>query len=295
MKIYLHNPSHNGDQLHTLEIVKRIIFDNLDKQFIIVPACSMYLYNELLSDRVKIENHPVLWDESQNIFLENNFISNNHNVLWSINEGNIYINMWKMLSLDNYNCISLKNRELFIKNMLEEINKNTNININFSCSNYKELIPILPNIDIEIIKNKLNKYNKKLVFFYNQDSKCGIESNYANNINEETIKKLLNIYGEDYIILLSKPCDITHKRLINVEDEFNNKPTLDGKNLIINAWIAYICDNVYFKVNGGSLFILNQTHINNSKNTLKYHYLGPIDFYNIINNEYGLICSYNKL
>ena len=34
MKIILHNPSHNGDQLVTLGILKQLINANLDKQFI---------------------------------------------------------------------------------------------------------------------------------------------------------------------------------------------------------------------------------------------------------------------
>lgn len=295
MNIFLYNPSHNGDQFHTFEILKILIRDNLDKQFIIVPACSMYLFNELLSDRVRIQNHPVIWDESKNIHLDNNIISNNHDTLWFIHNGNIYINMWKLLIHDNYNCISLVNRVSFIKNTLHKIYEKTNIHIKFNCEDYKELIPILPNIDINIIKDKLNQYNKKLIFFYNQDSKSGVELFYPKDFNEKIIIKLLNLYSEEYIFLLSKPCNIKNKRLINVEHEFNVKPSVDGKNLIINANIANLCDEVYFKANGGSLFILNQIHINNSKQKLKNHYFGPSDFYNIINNEYELQCSYNSL
>jgi hypothetical protein len=295
MNIYLHNPSHNGDHLFTLEMLKILIRDNLDKNFVIVPACSMYLFNDLLSDHVRIEKHPVIWDESKNIFLDNNLISNSHDILWSTHDGNIYINMWKLLIHNNPNCISLANRVLFIKNTLDKIYEKTNIRIKFNCEDYKELIPILPTIDIDNIKDKLNQYNKKVVFFYNQDSKSGCETFYIKNFNEETIKKLLHIYGEDYIILLSKPCNIKNKRLINVEDEFNVKPSVDGKNLIINANIANLCDEVYFKANGGSLFLLNQIHINNSKQKLKYHYLGANNYYDIIINEYELRCSYNSL
>jgi len=293
MKIILHNPSHNGDQLHTLGIMKQLINDNLDKEFIIVPACTSYLFNELLTNRVILEEHPVLWNNDKNIFNNKNFISENHDTLWNYHDSNIYINMWKLLVKDNYNCISLVDRPRFIKNMLNEINNQTGNNIHFNCDNYKELIPILPYIDIDFIREKIASYNKKIIFFYNQNSFCGIESSYPSDINEKTILKLIHDYGEDHMIILSKPCNITHKNLINVEAEFGNLPSLDGKNLIINANIANLCDEIYFKTNGGSLFILNQKNIANKN--VKYNFIGDTCWQNIYYNEYELNSSFVKI
>ena len=65
MKFILHNPGHNGDQLFTLGIIKQFIIDNLDKKFVIIPACSRLLFNELLSDNVIIEEHPVIWNNNK--------------------------------------------------------------------------------------------------------------------------------------------------------------------------------------------------------------------------------------
>jgi hypothetical protein len=290
MKIFLHNPSHNGDQFVTLDIVKCFINCNLDKEFVIIPACSSYLFNELLSDRVIIEEHPVIWDNDKNIFNGKNFISENHNTLWNYHNGDIYINIWKLLVQDNYNCISLVNRIPFINNILEEINNQTGIKIIFNCDNYKLLIPLLPHVDIDFIHEKLKSYNKKIIFFYNQNSFCGIESFYPNDINEKIIQKLINDYGEEHMIILSKPCNtIIHKNIINVETEFGNLPSLDAKNLIVNANIANLCDEVYFKNNGGSLFILNQMNISNKN--VKYNFIGANDFYNVFKNEYELNCE----
>jgi hypothetical protein len=294
MKIILHNPSHNGDQLHTLGIVKRLIDDNVDTQFTIVPACSMYLFHDLLSDRVTLENHPVLWEDDKNIFLDSNYISNDHNILWSYQQGNVYINIWKLLVENNHNCISLVNRATFIRETFQDIKNKTNIFLNFNCNNYKELIPSLPTlplIEIESIKKKINSYDKKIIFFYNQNSKCGLESIYTSNFNESIIEKLIEKYGDTSYILLTKPSNISHDSLLNVETEFSSFPTLDGKNLIVNAYIATLSYKVYFKVNGGSLFILNTANIIDSENGLKYTLLGNNGYYNIINNEYGLLCS----
>ena len=292
MKIILHNPSHNGDQLHTLGIVKRLIDDNVDKQFTIVPACSMYLFHDMLSDRVTLENHPVLWENNMNIFNNKNFISENYNVLWNYHEGDIYINIWKLLVQNNNNCISLVNRPLFIKNMLQEINNATGIYINFNCDNYKELIPVLPAIDIQFVQDKIASYNKKVIFFYNQNSYCGAESAYPTYFNDTILQTLITTYGEDCLIITSKPSTISHENVINVESEFGIYPQHDGKNLIINSYIANLCEEVYFKNNGGSLFILNKMNISNDKT--KYYFYGTYDFYNVISNEYGLLCSYKK-
>jgi hypothetical protein len=177
--------------------------------------------------------------------------------------------MWKILTDNNYNWISLKSRPLFIKNTLEEINRQTGIKINFNCDNYKELIPSLPYVDIEFIREKIISYNKKVIFFYNLNSYSGLESSYPDNINETIIKNLIERYVENHIIVLPKKCNIIHKDLIDIETEFGVVPTLDGKNLIIYANIANICDEVYFKNNGGSLFILNQMNIKKAIAILK--------------------------
>jgi hypothetical protein len=289
MKIILHNPGHNGDVLCTLGIVKKLINDNLDKEFIIIPACSDYLFNELLSDRVIFDEHPVPWNIDKNIYHKTNFISKNHDILWNYYNENIYINIWKVIVQDNYNCISLLNRPLVIINLLQDIYIKTGIKLFFHCINYKELIPILPYINIMYITEKIKSYNKKLIFFYNQRSYSGFDTIYPSNINEILIQRLLTEHGEDYKIILSKSCNIIHKNLINVETEFGNFPSHDGKNLIINANIANLCDMVFFKNNGGSLFLLNQINIANKN--VKYYFIGDSLIFNTIKNEYELECS----
>ena len=289
MKIVLHNPGHNGDILHTLGIVTKIVKDNPDKEFVIIPACSSYLFNELLSDKVILAEHPVSWNFDKNIYHKQNFISENHNSLCNYYNGDIYINMWRLLIEDiGTCCISLATRVKIIENLLEQINKNTGIKINFNCISWKELIPKMPCIDIDSIHEKLKSYNKKLIFFYNQNSYSGCDHHYPSNIDEIIIQNLLTDYGENYKIILSKPCNIINKNLVDVENEFGNLPSYDGKNLIINANIANLCDKVYFKNNGGSFFILNQINIANKN--VQYYYIGTNNFYNVITNEYGLNC-----
>jgi hypothetical protein len=316
MYIYLHNPSHNGDQILTLGIVRKIIEQNADKKFVIVPACSMYLFSELLNDNVNLQINPTIWDENKNIHLDNNnTISTKYHVLWTTEGSNIYINTWLLLCKENYHCIGLINRDNYIKKILADIKKTTGVDIYFNCDNYKELIPILPNINmenfskiskfvdsnnpeqvisLENIKTKLYSYKKKLIFFYNQNSFCGVETEYPKNINESVLTNLIQTYGSEYIILLTKQCsNITHPNVLFIENEFNNYPRLDGLNLVINAYIADLCDKIYFKNNGGSLFILNQMNMRNSINK-QYVFIGSNYDYNII-NEYGLKCELREV
>jgi hypothetical protein len=320
MIIYLHNPSHNGDQFLTLGIVRKIIEQNLDKNFVIVPACSMYLFSELLNDNVNLQMHPVIWDGNKNIHLDNNIISTSHSILWNTEGSNIYINMWLLLCKENHNCIGLINRENYIKKILMDIKNTTGVDIYFNCDKYKELIPTLPNINIENlskisnffdcnnqnklmpvlsninienIKNKLLSYKKKIIFFYNQNSFCGIENGYPKNINENVLTELIQKYGDEYIILLTKQCNIIHPNVLFIENEFNIFQRLDGLNLVINAYIADLCDKIYFKNNGGSLFILNQMNIPNSINK-QYVFIGSRCDYNVI-NEYGIKCELREI
>ena len=53
----------------------------------------------------------------------------------------------------------------FIMKTINEINSKFNLNIQFNYDNDKELIPILPDINIDKTENYLKSLNKKLIFF----------------------------------------------------------------------------------------------------------------------------------
>jgi len=292
MIIYLHNPGHNGDILHTLEMTRILINSNPMYKFELVPACSSFLYNDLLCENVTVKQHPVIWDINMKnlITIKDHIISKLHNICWIHREGDIYINLWKLLTDCNNNCISVINRNEYIKKTLSEIKKQSNIIINFNLKDYTDLIPELPAVDVEPIITILKSYNKKIVLFYNLTSKSGFEFNIANN---EIIDYLNKIYNEtEYMLLLVKPeNNKKYNNILNLEKDFNINVTIDGKNLIKYASIANRCDHVYFKITGGSQFILNKTNINNSQN-VNYNFIGTQEFYNVITSEYKLKCNY---
>jgi hypothetical protein len=70
-------------------------------------------------------------------------------------------------------------------------------------------------------------------------------------------------------------------------DDLNIKKEASGKSLVNYANICNLCDEVYFKNNGGSLFTFNVVNIQNKK--VKYYFLnGHDEFYHIMKNVYGL-------
>lgn len=288
MKIYLHNPAHNGDIFHTTKITEIFIKSNPNYEFILVPSCSSILFKDLLCERVTLMNHPCIWESNINKHISNNIITSLHNDLWNIYENNLYINMWLLYVKFNKSCVTLVKVPEMINNILKSINNELNTNIQFDCTNYKELIPKLPEIDIdENIMKKLKEFNKKIVLFYNHNGCSGF---YTPVTNDEIINYLVQKYSEnEYIILLVKK-DNT-RNLLSLESAFGIVPHLDGSNLVETAYIANECSYVYFKPVGGSQFILNQQNINNS-DKVNYNFIGDYTFFETFTNEYGLICNY---
>jgi hypothetical protein len=286
-EIYLHNPSHSGDILLTLEFAKIIINSNPTCKFKLVPASCKCLYNNLISENVEIINHNCIWDtiNKTNVLIKSDIITNLHDVLVHYENQKLYINLWKMLVQDNNNCINLLGRTSFIKKTMYEINLKFNLNIEFNCDNDKRLIPILPDVNIDKTENYLKSLNKKFIFYYNLNSTCGIENQYSVNINDKVIIKLLSEIDDDTILLLAKKIDIQSNKIIYVESDLNNPLSNDGENLLVNEKISRLCDKIYFKINGGSHFILNSRNIDNEQ---QFYLINSENWYGVLKNSYYL-------
>lgn len=284
-EIYLHNPGHSGDILHTLEIAKIFISSNPNCIFKLVPASCKCLYNNLISKNVEIIQHNCIWDSKnvKNVLIKSDIITNLHNVLFHYENHKLYINLWQMLITNNSNCINLLGRTSFIKNTINEINFKFNLNIQFDCDNDKNLIPVLPNINIAKIENDLKSLNKKLIFFYNLNSNSTFEK--PTNINDKVILKLLSEIDDNTILIIAKKTNIQNDKIICIETDLNNPLSNDGENLLVNEKISRLCNRIYFKVNGGSLFILNSININNDQN---FYLINFDNWYNILKKSYHL-------
>ena len=104
--------------------------------------------------------------------------------------------------------------------------------------------------------------------------------------------KLLSEIDDDTVLLLAKKTDIQSNKIIYVESDLNNPLSNDGENLLVNEKISRLCDKIYFKINGGSLFILNSININNDQ---KIYLINSENWYNVLKNSYyfwlNLVCQ----
>jgi len=297
MKIILHNPHHNGDVLTSMECARNIIISNPNQNFVLIPACASFLYTDILKQsNVILKEHPLIWFKEKKFFSninEYNDIIYFENLLWAYHNGDLYINLWVLMNLNCINCIEILDRVDVIKSAFENIYLSTKILLNFNVSDYKELIPNLPKIDIIDYENKINNVfllnkNKQKIFFYNLNSMCGFED-CNESFNNDFILKILRDKNES-LIIVPKICGIKNKNLICLEKDLNILPSHDALNLVINAAIANICNEVYFKGNGGSLFILNRINISNKN--VKYYCLNNSCFKKTITESYGLECTW---
>jgi len=287
MKIVLHNPAHNGDILFGSKIIDIIVKSNPNQQFIISPSCSTVLFEHLTSENVVIQMNDYQWVFETNIFPDkDNYLFKQHDILWSIEDGNLYINIWQIMCFNRNNNMNLVGRIEVIKNLFLELEEKIGIELYFNAQHYTELIPEIPQLDVSYIHSYLNNpLYDKCIFFFNLKGCSGSEC-FPPNFNNDFIKQLLNENPQS-LIIVPDTCTIKHVRLISLMDDLNIKKEVSGKSLVHYANICNLCDEVYFKNNGGSLFTFNVVNIQNKK--VKYYFLnGHDEFYHIMKNVYGL-------
>jgi len=309
--VYLHNNAHNGDVYFSSEIVKVLIRCNPTIQFKIVPCCSSILFHDIVSDNVSIHDHPIKWNVNMNsmnsmsghiVESDIEYIRNLSNMLISCtNTDNIqrlYINTWCLLVYKS-NCMDLRCKPVQIAMMLEDIKNTYNIDLHFRCDDYRELIPKLPAYSLasfNIFTNPL----KESVFFYNLDGFSGQDSGrYSSSFNDNVIRHLLVENPDKQLIIVNKT-EITHPNLLTLTTDVNIEKTLCGKNLVYYANICRLCSKVYFKLNGGSLYVLNKDNIGDT--TTQYYLFYDIDddshftemVTDVFNNSITVVGDYRK-
>ena len=134
MNIVLYNYAHNGDVLLTLEIVRNIIKTNPQHNYEIRLSCSFFLYEQLVSENVKIIPSEKLWNIDSNIQISDWEFDNSKDIIWFYRNDKLYINLWKVLTKDNPSPINI-NRIQFIKDMFENIKSETRIELKFDVKN----------------------------------------------------------------------------------------------------------------------------------------------------------------
>ena len=295
MAIYLHNPAHNGDILVSSEIVKILVRSNPTTQFKIVPSCSSILFEELVNKNVEICQHPNIWLIDKNLGLDMNnnadirHINCLHDVLLSFFNGNLYINMWAFMRHHNTHCMDIRDKRDTMRILLQQIKHDYNIDLQFNCDDGRELIPSIPQYDTSFMAPFINKNKyKKTILFFNLNGYSGQDDGrYSPNFNNNFITHLLNENHDSRIIVIDD-CVIKDPNIISLTGDVKIEKNISGKNLVLYANICRLCDEVYFKLNGGSFFFLNKDNIRDK--STHYYLLYDNDdsnYTNIITNVFN--------
>ncbi len=292
MLIILHNCAHNGDIFFSQKIVEILIKSNPKNKFLILPACSKALFNNIKDyQNVEIKYYHNIWDincKNKSRVNKNNLISININLrkLWYYKDKKIFINLHQLLT-NTGNCIDVNIIE-YINQTVNKINKEININLKFNCDNYINLIPSLKNIihwNTNEISQIFKKYKSKVVFYYNIRTISFNNKLNNNNYRENIIKKLQQL---DCLVVTVRKSKIEAPNILCCDTDLNIGMNLDGTNLIKYAKIANICDYVIFHSNGGSFFILNDENISNKDTKPIFISFNKLEekYYNVMKNSY---------
>lgn len=289
MLVVLHSPGHNGDQLFSQPFVKFFVESNPDINFKLMFACSQLLYKDIVNNNTNCTffegGHPAPWMIDKNINNTQHDLFNIYAVPYHYDSEKqiIYINMWRTLTLDNnINCTYNGGRLDYIRNMINDIENISGYRLEYNCDTNSHILPVLPVLNDEKttgIMEKVGKFinsskNKKVVFFYNLTYRSGDDGKHGADFNSNFISDLKK--DENTLLLLFR-CDENHPTALSLEKHFNLPPSEDGYNLLMSSKIAKLCNTVYMKQSGGSLFVVNDENINNNVNHTEYHFFGPPD------------------
>lgn len=286
--IFLHNPAHNGDVLASSQLVKLLIRDNPHIEFKIVPSCASILFEEFVKNTPNSEllKHPSPWVFTTNNINKNDYIHKLADTLLHVDEaGNLYVNMWRFMLSSSDVCIDIQNVIPTMNRLVQYINERYNLGIKFVSHAIDDLVPTIPQYDVSFMTSKIDRTKyRKILFFYNLNGCSGQE--LSAGFNSLFIYKTLS-NNPDCLLILVNECEITHPNLLLLSEIPKEH---SGRSLVLYANICNLCDEVYFKDNGGSLFLLNTVNISNTQT--KYFFIGsPTGTYSAIVSGYKLPCG----
>ena len=288
MLVVLHNPGHNGDLLFSQPFVKIFVESNPDINFKLMLACSQLLYKDIVNNNNNCTffegGHPAPWRMDINIDYRQHELFYIHPIPYHYDNEKqiIYINMWRTLTVDNHTHCTYNggDRLDYIRNMINDIENMSGYRLEYNCDTNSHILPILPVLNdektagiMEKVDNFIHSFkNKKVVFFYNLTYRSGDDGQYVGDFNTNFISDLKK---DKNTLLLIFRYDENHPTVVSLEKHFNLPPSEDGYNLIMSSKVARLCNTVYMKQTGGSLFVVNDENINNNVNNTEYHFIGP--------------------
>jgi len=256
MRIIFFNTLHNGDLFFTKEFIRAIVKNNTAHKFYI--ACRQFY--SLYSD---IENLEVLERPDD---IDFNIKSNDIDMTkqYYIKDGALYINA--SLASNNgtienpqkkYYCnINLECINKYFSDIIKGVNTlEVEPKLKYSDISSYDFIPtVLDAVKFDDLPPQIKSaLATPSIFYYN----LAPLSSPKTTIDDDTNIEALSQKYPTYTIICAKETTVKTKNVISLYD-LDIKETPDGKNLLINAYIASYCPIIISKDTGGALIIFNK-------------------------------------
>jgi hypothetical protein len=267
--IYLfYHIGHIGDTFHTQRIIQNIIHCNPDKQILFYTSNNQYIQNDI-SNNMLVKNN----ETADIINLLEKIHKNPYTLVLQNNEIlTIQLGINKLINngigMVEMNPISYQDA---IIHFLSELKKNCDIHFNYTPLSPIEVLPKIPNTNIDLFL-KWRKINKQpLLFYYNYLPKS---SQHIPCMTEDehmcVILHILTI-NPDYKILVPKYQGL-HPRIISCETTFNCVETSTCENVYKLTKIQSLCDySVHFDI--GACMTYMNTDFFTRRNTILHFYI----------------------
>ena len=299
IKIIFYNNYHIGDHLFIKSFIKQ--FCELNKTFDIslLISYNTFLFSDISNLNIIIPSNDTDYTNSNfNGWFDPIFATNINNDKYLFykkiietmispeikyflyNNEIIFINMWiganKDKSFINLLECNLINCNNYYNNIIKGINNNYNTKINLI--NYIDILPNIPNTNIDNFLN-LKLSNKKIIFYYNYYPNSN--QNFK-NINHEYNIKALSLKYKDYIICCAIKPEYTANNIVYME-YLGYKKDITCEN-VAKALYCAINSNYVFSFDVGACFYYLNDIFNNSFNGIWYHISYTDIFYKPVNN-----------
>lgn len=256
MKVIFFNTFHNGDLFFTKEYIRTIVNNNPAHKFFIICRQFYSLYSD-------IENLEVLKRPND---IDGNIKSTDIDLTkkYYIKDDTLYINAMTAINNGTVENPSIKftcfiNKECMNNWFTDAINGANTLAVEpkliFKNLDKEEIVPtILTGLKFNDLDSRIKScLAGPCVFYYNIHA-SGAQTSFGDD--DKNIESIASKYPS-YTVIVPKETKIKMKNVLSLYD-LNIRETPDGKNLLINAYVASFCSIIVTKETGGSLVIFNK-------------------------------------
>ena len=271
----LYHIGHIGDTFETHKIIENIIKCNPDKKMLFYVPNNFFIYSKI-SDKLLFKT-----EENQNLIKEINMsYQHPYNMIAKNNKDIVLIELNMMKFSNNLIPIIEMNPESYQKGIVSYFDKlriNNVIDLNYTVLENKDLIPEIPQTNIDHFLKWKKTVSNPLLFYYNYFPKSGQKLACMSDYDHEQVIIHISKVNPNYIILVPKYTEgiKNNKSVVSCEELFDCKESLSCENLYKQLKIQEYCNySVVFNI--GACMTYMNTNVFSKKNTI-LHFNDPAD------------------